>query len=313
MAGETPAAQPPGPGPGRQAFDKSQSAPRSGSVRLVLLVALALIAAAAGVLYIEPVYAGTYILALLALLGTIGVAALFAMASGIMQLASRSQANPLLKAVVDSAFDGIVVTDHSGRVFYANTTYLDLIGATDNNDVRPIERVFVGDPDVSESIYRLLKAAREGRRLLEEVRIPGATAEAARWLRMRVRPLGEGKHDARMTVWSIADVTRDRERQENVFQELQHAIDYLDHAPAGFFSVDSAGDIVYLNATLATWLDQDLAQVGAGSLKLGDIVAGEGAALLHRAQRRARGRQDRGARPRPQDARRQAGAGAPVS
>lgn len=67
-----------------------------------------------------------------------------------------------------------------------------------------------------------------------------------------------------MTVWSIADVTRDRERQENVFQELQYAIDYLDHAPAGFFSVDAAGDIVYLNATLASWLDHDLAQVGAG-------------------------------------------------
>ena len=41
-----------------------------------------------------------------------------------------------------------------------------------------------------------------------------------------------------------------------------------------------AGDIVYLNATLAAWLDHDLAQVGAGSLKLADIVAGEGAALL---------------------------------
>ena len=65
-----------------------------------------------------------------------------------------------------------------------------------------------------------------------------------------------------------------------MFQELQHAIDYLDHAPAGFFSVDAAGDIVYLNATLAAWLDHDLAQVGAGSLKLTDIVAGEGAALL---------------------------------
>ena len=267
-------------GPGRRAFDKSQSAPRSGSVGLVLLVALALIAAAAGLIYIDRPYAGTYILALLALLGTIGVFALFAMASGIMQLASRSERNPLIKAVVDSAFDGIVVTDQTGRVFYANATYLDLIGATDANDVRPIERVFVGDPDVSESIYRLLKAAREGRRLQEEVRIPAATAEAARWLRLRVRPLGESKHDARMTVWSIADVTRERERQENVFQELQHAIDYLDHAPAGFFSVDAAGSIVYLNATLANWLDHDLAQVGAGSLKLGDIVAGEGAALL---------------------------------
>ncbi len=191
-----------------------------------------------------------------------------------------SKAIHLLKAVVDGAFDGILVTDQSGRVLYANATYLDLIGVTDIHDVRPIERVFIGDPDVSESIYRLLKAAREGRRLQEEVRITGAAGESGRWLRMRVRPLGENRRDARLTVWSIADVTRDRERQENVFQELQHAIDYLDHAPAGFFSVDAAGDIVYLNATLAAWLDHDLAQVGAGSLKLGDIVAGEGAALL---------------------------------
>jgi two-component system cell cycle sensor histidine kinase/response regulator CckA len=282
MAGQEPAAQPPdrSTGPGRQAFDKSQSAPRSGSVGMVLLVALTLIGAAAGLLYVEPTYAGTYILTLLALLGTTGVCALFAMASGIMQLSSRSERNPLLKAVVDNAFDAIVITDQAGRVFYANATYLELIGATNNSDVRPIERVFIGDPDVSESIYRLLRAAREGRRLQEEVRIAGATATAARWLRMRVRPLGESKHDARMTVWSIADVTRDRERQENVFQELQHAIDYLDHAPAGFFSVDAAGDIVYLNATLAAWLDHDLAQVGAGSLKLGDIIAGEGVALL---------------------------------
>jgi two-component system cell cycle sensor histidine kinase/response regulator CckA len=81
-------------------------------------------------------------------------------------------------------------------------------------------------------------------------------------------------------VWALADVTRERERQENVFQELQHAVDYLDHAPAGFFSVDAVGDVVYLNATLANWLDQDLAQVGSGGLKLADLVAGDGAALL---------------------------------
>ena len=61
---------------------------------------------------------------------------------------------------------------------------------------------------------------------------------------------------------------------------MQHAIDYLDHAPAGFFSVNTAGDVVYLNATLANWLDQDLAQVGSGGLKLSDLVAGDGAALL---------------------------------
>ena len=265
---------------GRQAFDKSQSAPRSGSVGMVLLVAVALVAAAVGSMYVPREFAQAYIFGMLATLGTLGVFALFAVASGILRMSGKDGGHPLLKAVVDNGFDGVLVTDHGGRVFYANATYLDLIGAADSNDVRPIEQVFIGDPDVSESIYRLLKAAREGRRLIEEVRIAGKPGEHGRWLRMRVRPLGPGKRDARMTVWSVADVTRERERQENVFQELQHAIDYLDHAPAGFFSVDARGDIVYLNATLAGWLDQDLAQVGVGSLKLTDIVAGEGASLL---------------------------------
>src|SRR3972149_4141003 len=51
-------------------------------------------------------------------------------------------------------------------------------------------------------------------------------------------------------------------------------------APAGFFPADGAGEVVYLNATLANWLDHDLAQVGSGGLKLTDIVAGDGASLI---------------------------------
>jgi two-component system cell cycle sensor histidine kinase/response regulator CckA len=262
---------------GRRAFDRSG---RGGSIGMVLLVAIALVGAVAGLLYVGRDGAGLYILFLLAVLATIGVFSLFALASGLLRIAGKETANPLMKTLVDGAFDGLVVTDPGGRVIYANAQYLDMIDAVDAKDVRPIERVFIGDPDVSEAVYRLLKASREGRRLQEEVRIPDPQGGPARWLRMRVRPLGEGKRASRLTVWNIADVTRDRERQENVFQELQHAIDYLDHAPAGFFSVDAKGDIVYLNATLAAWLDHDLAQVGSGGLKLTDIVSGEGASLL---------------------------------
>jgi two-component system cell cycle sensor histidine kinase/response regulator CckA len=204
------------------------------------------------------------------------VFALFALAAGILRVPGKEAANPMLKAVVDDAVDGLLVTDARGRVIYANATYLALIDAADAEDVRPIERVFVGDPDVSEAVYRLLKAAREDRRAQEEVRVGGLKGRPASWLRLRVRPLGATGR----TLWTVTDVTRDRERQENIFQELQHAIDYLDHAPAGFFSVDANGDIGYLNATLAAWLDYDLAQVGSGGLKLADIVSGNGAALL---------------------------------
>jgi two-component system, cell cycle sensor histidine kinase and response regulator CckA len=264
----------------RPAIDRTASVQRSGSVVFVLLVAGILVGAATGIVVLGRSNSEPYILGFLAVLATLGVFSLFALASGILRLPASETASPLIKRLVDEGFDGILVTDGEGRVLYANVAYLDLIGAADANDIRPVERVFIGDADASEAIYRLLKAAREGKRLQEEVRVPGIKGRPARWLRLRVRPLGEGKRTSQLTVWSLSDVTRERERQENVFQELQHAIDYLDHAPAGFFSVDASGDVVYLNATLANWLDQDLAQVGSGGLKLADLVAGDGAALL---------------------------------
>jgi two-component system cell cycle sensor histidine kinase/response regulator CckA len=264
----------------RPAIDRTASVQRSGSVLFVLLVAGILVGAATGIVVLGRSNSEPYILGFLAVLATLGVFSLFALASGILRLPASETASPLIKRLVDEGFDGILVTDADGRVLYANAAYLDLIGAADANDIRPVERVFIGDADASEAIYRLLKAAREGKRLQEEVRVPGIKGRPARWLRLRVRPLGEGKRTSQLTVWSLSDVTRERERQENVFQELQHAIDYLDHAPAGFFSVDASGDVVYLNATLANWLDQDLAQVGSGGLKLADLVAGDGAALL---------------------------------
>jgi two-component system cell cycle sensor histidine kinase/response regulator CckA len=262
------------------AVDRSPSGARGGSIGMVVVVAVALVGAAIGLLLIGRGNAGPYILALLAFLAMVGVFSLFALATGILRIAGKETVHPMLKAVADEAADGLLVTDQRGRVIYANAAYLDLADAADADDVRPIERVFIGDPDVSEAVYRLLKAAREGRKLQEEVRVAGLKGRAANWLRLRVQPLGDVRRDSRLTLWNVTDVTRDRERQENIFQELQHAIDYLDHAPAGFFSVDAEGDIGYLNATLAGWLDHDLAQVGSGGLKLSDIVSGNGATLL---------------------------------
>jgi len=253
---------------------------RSGSILLVLLVAGALVAAALVLMTIGRAQAQPYILALLALLAMVGLFSLFAFAAGILRLADRRSDDPIMGLIADHATDGLAVTDPRGHVVYSNSAYLALTGASSAQEVRPVERVFIGNPDVSEAVFRLLKAAREGKRLQEEVRIAGHDGVHGRWLRMRVRPLGAGKRESKYAVWSIADITRDRERQEDVFRELQHAIEYLDHAPCGFFSVNAAGELVYVNATLANWLDHDLAEIGSGGLKLTDIVSGDGAALL---------------------------------
>src|ERR1700676_2251287 len=253
---------------------------RSGSIVLVLLVAGAIIAVAAALTTIGRAQAQPYILGLLALLAMVGLFNLFAFAAGIIRFTDRSTDDPVVRRIADLAYDGLAVTDPRGHVAYFNAAYLVLTGAASPHDVRPVERVFIGNPDVSEAVFRLLKAAREGKRQQEEVRIAGTDGSHGRWLRMRVRPLGQAKREAKYAVWSIADITRDRERQEDVFQELQHAIEYLDHAPCGFFSVNPAGDLVYVNATLANWLDHDLAEIGSGGLRLTDIVSGDGASLL---------------------------------
>jgi two-component system cell cycle sensor histidine kinase/response regulator CckA len=257
-----------------------EPARRSGSIVLVLLVAGAIVAAAVAFMTLGRAQAQPYILGLLALLAMVGLFNLFAFAAGIIRFADRIADDPIMRPIADHAFDGLAVTDSRGHVVYSNAAYLALTGAATPQDARPVERVFIGNPDVSEAVFRLLKAAREGKRQQEEVRVAGNEGAHGRWLRMRVRPLGQSKREAKYAVWSIADITRDRERQEDVFQELQHAIEYLDHAPCGFFSVNAAGDLVYVNATLANWLDHDLAEIGNGGLKLTDIVSGDGASLL---------------------------------
>jgi two-component system cell cycle sensor histidine kinase/response regulator CckA len=266
--------------PSRELVAVHEPPRRSGSIVLVLLVAVSLVAVAVALMTLGRTHAQPYILGILALLAMVGLFNLFAFAAGIVRFANRSADDPIMGHIADHAFDGLAVSDPRGHVVYSNAAYQALTGAASAQDVRPVERVFIGNPDVSEAVFRLLKAAREGKRQQEEVRIAGHNGAHGRWLRMRVRPLGAGKREAKYSVWSIADITRDRELQEDVFKELQHAIEYLDHAPCGFFSVNSGGDLVYVNATLANWLDHDLAEIGSGGLKLTDIVSGDGAALL---------------------------------
>jgi two-component system, cell cycle sensor histidine kinase and response regulator CckA len=264
--------------PTTAAFDRTE---RAGSPGLVLLFAACLVGPIAAFSVLPKDQAGTMVIGLLTILAVIGIFALFGYAVGFFQFSGQAARNDLTRLICDSEPEGAIVTDSAGKILYANEAYMRLSGARDVSQLKAVERLLSGSSDVSESIYRLAQAAREGKRNTEELRLaPPLTGDnEVGWYRVRVRPLNfsGAKH---ATLWSVADVTRERERHENVFQELQHAIDFLDHAPAGFFSCDASGAVSYMNATLAGWLDYDLAQVGSGGLELNDFVAGGGAVLL---------------------------------
>ena len=249
---------------------------------LALAILIVCLAGALLALWLAPSAIGatllTWMIVILAICGGFG---LLLFAFGLLQFPSRAARLDTTKAIADSSPDGILVTDRESRIVYANDAYRALSGARAAGDLRPVERLFTGSPDVSESVYRLSQAAKSGARASEELRLsppPSGEGEVA-WYRIRVRPL-EGLAKDGMMAWTVSDETRDHDRHETFFQDLQHAIDYLDHAPAGFFSAEPDGGIAHMNATLAGWLDYDLAQFGVGRLKIDDIVAGNGGAML---------------------------------
>ena len=254
---------------------------RPGRIVVLLALAAGLVAAFAGLGLVSSERAQPLILAFLALLAMVGVFSVFAFAVGALRFGQAGGRDAFARAIADGAAEGYLVADEDGRRLYVNERYLSFSGAASPNEIRTPERLIVGGPDVSEAVYRLAQAMRDGRSLAEEVRLSPALGggRAFGWYRLRVSPL-PGSAERRATLWSIADVTQDRERQENIFQDLQQAIDYLDHAPAGFFSIAPDGTVAFMNATLAGWLDQDLAKVGSGGVGLSDLMPKDVVAML---------------------------------
>ncbi len=251
---------------------------RTANPFLLALLGLALAGVAAGVWLAPNGLGPTIVSSAVVALAFFGALGLLLIAFGLLQFPARAGRSDTAKAIADSSPDGVVVTDSRARIVYANAAYRALSG---EGELRPVERVFAGSPDVSESVYRLSQAAKSGKSASEDLRLapPLAGDGAVAWYRIRVRPL-EGVTREGASAWTVSDETREHDRHETFFQDLQHAIDYLDHAPAGFFSAEPDGAIVHMNATLAEWLDYDLAQFGLGQLKVGDIIAGDGGAML---------------------------------
>src|SRR5215211_6572474 len=135
--------------PSTEPFSAHEPARRSGSIVLVLLVAAGIVAVAVALMTIGRSQAQPYILGLLALLAMVGLFNLFAFAAGIIRFADRAADDPVKGRIADQAHDGLAVTDSRGHVVYSNAAYLALTGAATAQEARPVERVFIGNPDVS--------------------------------------------------------------------------------------------------------------------------------------------------------------------
>ena len=255
----------------------------TGTGRLIVL-AFGLVGVSIGLTLMSPDDAQPFVLGLLAILAVIGVITLLASAIGLLRFSGRGTTDDLGKLFMGALGEGVIITSRDGGIIYANRAYADLIGATEASEARALERVMVGNPEAAEALYRITQELGEGRPATEEVRMPvplagGEAAGGAHWYRISVRPLPAVNKRKVMIAWTLTDISAERARQESAFQELQHAIDYLDHAPAGFFSAEPDGRSIHeLHARRVA--GHRPARFDTGAIRLADIVQGDGIALL---------------------------------
>ncbi|MFK8033367.1 MAG: cell cycle histidine kinase CckA [Hyphomicrobiales bacterium] len=262
-------------------------------VRLAAVV-FVLIACVIGVLYVPQTYVNQLVMGFLGMFATVGILSLFLWALGFFGSNSADSEETLSRLYVDTLSEGICITDHAGRIVHANPAYKTLTGVDQAAALRSVETIFSRDPDAADAIFRLGQIIQSERFGEEEVRLPVSLSAAnsmnndldtprpsdGYWYSVQVRPLPLDASTEPLQVWRVADITNNRESQENIFQELQTAIDYLDHAPVGFLSVNPDGRLAYLNATLAEWLGLDIAEVRPSDLHLFDLVDTQAAGHL---------------------------------
>ena len=135
----------------------------AGSFWRVGLLAIVFIVAAVVISVFGDRIPGDYVMVLLGLLAVVGVFSLFALAAGLFRFTASEEGGSLASAVVDSLPFGAVVTDRDGRIVYANAQYGQFPGALSKGVPVGVPRLFAGEPEVSEAIYRLSRAARDGR------------------------------------------------------------------------------------------------------------------------------------------------------
>jgi two-component system cell cycle sensor histidine kinase/response regulator CckA len=263
---------------------------RAGTALRILLLALVLIGAAAAFIVFKRSLDNEMVLGVLGVLAMVGIFFLVSSIIGFIEVMPQRQSDSLARAFLNSHPDGSLITDDKGRIVYANAAYGALTGARKPTEVQTLEALLSRHRESNEALYRLSNGLRDGKEGHEEFRLlralgPSLNGSGAHWYRLKARTLQSEESGGKpLRIWQISDITSERDDQERFFKELQNAIDYLDHAPAGFFSAGRKGEIFYLNATLAEWLGIDLTKFVPGSMTIGDMVAGEGLALIQSVQ-----------------------------
>ena len=185
----------------------------------------------------------------------------------------------ILNLALDAAPDAQTIVAGDGRMAYANLAFDRLFPGRGEPPLDRIERSVAADPESVTQFLQLRSRAAAGVRATVAVSLRDARGAAVGRFNISASPI-TGRPG--YSFLNLRDITARSEMETVIREERNKLVDFFDHAPIGFYSVDGNGRLRFVNQTLAQWLGTTPAKLLAsgGSARFHSLVAGRRDATL---------------------------------
>ena len=171
----------------------------------------------------------------------------------------RERERLLIREVMEVSRGARLITNGADETVFYNRNFEQLCESLD--DLAPgidpgLEKVaalFGRDSVTGSVLTRMGAQARAGERNTIPVQAGHGIQE--RWYQITAQPVPGWQGYIH---WRFDDITHERDMQRAVQREREKLIDFTDNAPVGFFSVNEEGRFMFVNATFARWLGEDI-------------------------------------------------------
>ncbi len=176
----------------------------------------------------------------------------------------------LLSQALESSSVGHLITGEAGEIAYANAAFRRFFPGLSGAPLEALSRRLAGDDGQSRDFATLRRDLSGKGRAFGRVAIAHPAGPIA-WFSASAHLLS-GNNDG-LSLWSFEDVSQRHAMEQEIRDERAKLADFLDHAPIGFYSVDSAGRFLFVNEALAEWLGVPAPQLVETGAKLGEFLA----------------------------------------
>jgi two-component system cell cycle sensor histidine kinase/response regulator CckA len=163
----------------------------------------------------------------------------------------------LIREVLEGSRGARMITDSADNPIYYNQRFENICQEVteDNGEVSldVLAQLFIKNADAYKLFQKLSEQARRG--LTDSMELRAGEGVQEKWYLVTAQPVAGWSG---FVHWRVDDISRQRELDRSVREEREKLIDFTDNAPVGFFSVDEMGRFLFVNATLARWLGQDI-------------------------------------------------------